>query len=162
MLRSLRPRVAATDLSRLQIQVHLTVDFCRRSRSSNLLGNLTFLGLAICVFTWGLQYKLSLYEPPQAVSHRVVQAKLLSEDEQSIATPDRLAVRAKLTDKVTNTVLAAMFLILFTVPLLLNTPASGQLADRSNPSWHPRRTPWSIRFVRPPPALVLALSHSSF
>ena len=45
--------------------------------------SLTFLSLALCVFAWGLQYKLSLYDPPQAASHQVPQAKLLSKNEWS-------------------------------------------------------------------------------
>ena len=41
-----------------------------------------FLVLAISVFTWGLQYKLSLYDPPHSNSHAIPEAKLLSRDEQ--------------------------------------------------------------------------------
>jgi hypothetical protein len=41
-----------------------------------------FLGLGICVFTWGLQYKLSLYYPPHSSFHQVPAAKLLSKNEQ--------------------------------------------------------------------------------
>jgi hypothetical protein len=39
--------------------------------------------LASCVFAWGLKYKLSLYDPPQAVSHHMAAAKLLSGKERS-------------------------------------------------------------------------------
>jgi hypothetical protein len=42
-----------------------------------------FTALACCVFLWGLQYKLSLYYPPQATAHHVPMAKLLSKNEQS-------------------------------------------------------------------------------
>ncbi|WP_446741682.1 hypothetical protein [Silvibacterium acidisoli] len=42
----------------------------------------TFLGLAMAVFAWGLAYKLSLYDPPQAVSRQMPQAKLLSREQQ--------------------------------------------------------------------------------
>jgi hypothetical protein len=41
-----------------------------------------FLGLGICVFAWGLQYKLSLYYPPHSSFHEVPEAKLLSRNEQ--------------------------------------------------------------------------------
>lgn len=41
-----------------------------------------FLGLGICVFAWGLQYKLSLYYPAHSTYHRVPAAKLLSKNEQ--------------------------------------------------------------------------------
>jgi hypothetical protein len=34
--------------------------------------------LGVCVFAWGLKYKLSLYDPPQSVSHRMPAAKLLA------------------------------------------------------------------------------------
>ena len=53
-----------------------------RSRFSRFF--LVFAGLALFVFTWGLQYKVSLYDPPQATSHSIPQAKLLSEDEQAL------------------------------------------------------------------------------
>jgi hypothetical protein len=38
--------------------------------------------LGICVFAWGLKYKLSLYDPPQSVSHHMPAAKLLAGKEQ--------------------------------------------------------------------------------
>src|SRR5271167_2450542 len=40
------------------------------------------VALALAVFVWGLSYKLSLYDPPQASSHRMVAAKLLSNRER--------------------------------------------------------------------------------
>jgi hypothetical protein len=40
------------------------------------------IALALAVFVWGLSYKLSLYDPPQASSHRMVAAKLLSNRER--------------------------------------------------------------------------------
>lgn len=36
------------------------------------------VALGICVFAWGLKYKLSLYDPPHALSHHMPEAKLLS------------------------------------------------------------------------------------
>jgi hypothetical protein len=41
-----------------------------------------FLPLALAVFSWGLQYKLSLYDPPHAISHSMPHAKLLSSKER--------------------------------------------------------------------------------
>lgn len=38
--------------------------------------------LAVAVFAWGLQYKLSLYPGEMAVPHRVPMAKLLTNDKQ--------------------------------------------------------------------------------
>jgi hypothetical protein len=40
--------------------------------------------LAVCVFAWGLKYKLSLYDPPRAVSHNMPAAKLLAGKERSV------------------------------------------------------------------------------
>ena len=53
----------------------------RRGIVSSL--NLAFIGLALAVFAWGTQYKISLYDPPQAASHQVPPAKLISEDRQT-------------------------------------------------------------------------------
>jgi hypothetical protein len=41
-----------------------------------------FVGLVISVFTWGLQYKLSLYQGKDAISHQMPEAKLLSQRER--------------------------------------------------------------------------------
>jgi hypothetical protein len=46
--------------------------------------SLVFLG--ICVFAWGLRYKLSLYDPPHATSRRMPAAKLLTGRERGEAT----------------------------------------------------------------------------
>jgi len=36
--------------------------------------------LGVCVFAWGLRYKLSLYSSPHSATHRVPEAKLLLTD----------------------------------------------------------------------------------
>lgn len=45
---------------------------------------MAFVALTLAVFTWGLQYKLSLYQSPHAVSRHMPAAKLLSGDERSV------------------------------------------------------------------------------
>lgn len=60
---------------------------------------LSFLGLAFCVFIWGLQYKLSLYDPPQALSHKIPTAKLLSKNEQGSAEEGSLAVKSSVSQE---------------------------------------------------------------
>ena len=72
-----------------------------------------FLGLAFCVFGWGLQYKLSLYDPPQAVSHEIPQAKLISKDEQSLTTDNPLIKRLNASDKVVQTAFHGLFFAIF-------------------------------------------------
>jgi hypothetical protein len=42
--------------------------------------------LGMCVFAWGLKYKLSLYDPPHSISHHMPAAKLLAGKEK-IALP---------------------------------------------------------------------------
>ena len=64
-----------------------------------LVRTLVFLGLAICVFTWGLQYKISLFDPHQSASVRLQKVKLLSKDEQTESTARPLVVRSRTTVK---------------------------------------------------------------
>jgi hypothetical protein len=73
---------------------------------------LGFLGLALCVFMWGLQYKLSLYDPPQSISHKIPTAKLLSKDEQAA---DKASLLAKSSASEREMPLA---LLCFAPPLL--------------------------------------------
>jgi hypothetical protein len=68
---------------------------------------LILLGLGLSVFGWGLQYKLSLYDPPQASSHQMPQAKLLSQDEQ--ATAAHTSLTAKIPVKFCWAVLSCAF-----------------------------------------------------
>ena len=47
-----------------------------------------FLGLAVLVFTWGLQYKVSLYAAPPSAVHHMVKAKLLTNEKQSVVADE--------------------------------------------------------------------------
>jgi len=57
----------------------------KRARQWNTLVLLT-VGLAVAIFAWGLNYKLSLYEPATRTVHHTVAAKLLSDRERSADT----------------------------------------------------------------------------
>jgi hypothetical protein len=46
------------------------------------------------VFVWGLQYKLSLYDPPQSITHKIPAAKLLSKNEQAAGADTVATVNA--------------------------------------------------------------------
>ena len=61
----------------------LKVDSCFR-RETNLPRFLLGLGLALSLFFWGMQYKLSLYDPPESISHSIPAAKLLSGSEKTV------------------------------------------------------------------------------
>lgn len=112
------------------------------------------LGLAACVFAWGLEYKLSLYDPPQAASHRIPQAKLLSRDERSGIAEGPLLVRTKTCTKVNYTVPTSVLFFELLAPSKLNPQASEQRERLTSHSWHIRRGLLSTFFVRPPPVLA--------
>jgi hypothetical protein len=118
--------------------------------------------LAICVFAWGLQYKLSLYDPPQAASHQIPRAKLLSRDEQSSTAEHPLVIRTKTSTSVIYTAPTAIFLILLLAISPLNPPVSRRLEKRAKRLFHLHRAVLNTLFVRPPPLLAWALLHPSF
>lgn len=69
-----------------------------------------FLPLALAVFCWGLQYKLSLYDPPQAISHSMPQAKLLSSKER--VSPSLMSIAGEASSPgATGQVLRGSFVI---------------------------------------------------
>lgn len=135
-------------------QVALTVHGWIKTRLYGRFGTLALLGLAFCVFAWGLQYKLSLYDPPQAASHRIPQAKLLSRNERSGIAESQLVIRTKTSTRVSYTVPTAVFLILLLPLSILNPQASGQRKQRTRNSWHLRHGLLNIFLVRPPPSLA--------
>ena len=111
---------------------------------------LVFLGLAFCVFTWGLQYKLSLYDPPQAISHRAPQAKLLANDEPSRMAAVLRAIATEPTVRITihgDGILPFLLLCLSVASLSL----LAQEAPLTDASSHVRPALLSDLFVRPPP-----------
>jgi hypothetical protein len=136
------------------ISVAVTVNRWSKSRPFSLFGMLAFLGLAFCVFAWGLQYKLSLYDPPQTASHQIPQAKLLSRDEQSSTTEHPLVIRAKIFTSVIYTAPTAIFLILLLAICLLNPSASIRVEKLANKLLHLHRAILNTLFVRPPPVLA--------
>lgn len=85
------------------------------SRPISRVGALAFVGLAFCVFMWGLQYKLSLYDSPGAASHQIPRAKLLSKNEQSGSTESPLVVRARTSTRTIYTVPTVYTFILLLV-----------------------------------------------
>lgn len=117
-------------------------------------GTLAFLGLALCVFTWGLQYKLSLYDPPHAPSHQIPTARLISRNERPDATESPAVAHAKAFTKAVQPMPAAAFLILLMALGALAPPVSRPWEEQANRSWHLRRVLLNSFFVRPPPVLL--------
>jgi uncharacterized integral membrane protein len=136
------------------IWVAVTVNRWIKSRPLGLFGMLAFLGLAFCVFAWGLQYKLSLYDPPQTASHQIPKAKLLSRDEQSSTAEHPLVIRTRTSTSVIYTAPTAVFLILLLAISPLNPPVSRRVEKRANRLLHLHRAILNTLFVRPPPVLA--------
>jgi hypothetical protein len=108
------------------------------------------MGLALCVFLWGLGYKLSLYDPPQSVTHSLPKAKLLSKNERPRIF--RRSVEAQTEQPAVAPLPAAHLTVLFlpAVPVL-SLPVSIHRQPLANPL---RRAPYLSAtkfFVRPPP-----------
>jgi hypothetical protein len=125
-----------------------------KTRPFSRMGTSACIGLAFCLFTWGLQYKLSLYDPPEAASHHVPTAKLLSKNEQSSSTESPLVVRTRTSTKVIYIVPTVVVFFLLLVLSILNPPLSGQRQRRASGLWHLRRAHLRTHFVRPPPVLA--------
>lgn len=114
--------------------------------------SLAFLSLALCVFAWGLQYKVSLYDPPQAASHQVPQAKLLSKNEWSPTVEDSRGIDMKISPQV---LVQQFFPWIFCLSLTLGLERF--MASRkkhfamSRPGLARRSACLSAFFFRPPP-----------
>jgi hypothetical protein len=114
---------------------------------------LILLGLGLSVFGWGLQYKLSLYDPPQASSHQMPQAKLLSQDEQ--ATAAHTSLTAKIPVKFCWAVLSCAFFFFTLAFDRQSSLASSQRARETSRPWCLHiRAHLNAFFFRPPPILV--------
>jgi hypothetical protein len=115
---------------------------------------LGFVALALAVFTWGLGYKLSLYDPPQAKSHEIPQAKLLSKNEQAIAVQSPLLKDAKDPSTTVRKVLSAVVLLFaVTLGLPMAPTFHRNVLDTGTPCPPRRFAALTSFFFRPPPVL---------
>jgi hypothetical protein len=109
--------------------------------------------LAICVFTWGLQYKLSLYYPKHSTYHQLPEAKLLSKNEQATAIDGVLMSIAKAPNDIVRGGLFTLMLFAWVLGL---PPISGATQTEQE-----RTRPWLVSlsaalnafFFKPPPTL---------
>lgn len=132
----------------------VTVNPWRNSRLFQRCGSLAFLGLAVFVFTWGLQYKLSLYDPPKSVSHQIPQAKLISEDEQTETTQSPLVVQTKSFPRISYAVTAAVFFILYFPLCVQSSQSAGRVEVNASDFSYLYRGLFGSFLVRPPPTLI--------
>ncbi len=122
------------------------------------LCRLTFalLSLALCVFAWGLQYKLSLYNPPQASIHQIPQAKLLSKDQWAPSPQDGHALDLNPTLQLSA---EQLFLLGLFLVVALGTQTSPAATEKHREGCRPWLS-WSSAslnafFFRPPPSVLL-------
>jgi len=137
------------------MQVLVAMHRWRKARLFSHLGALAFICLASCVFIWGLQYKLSLYDPPESATHHIPMAKLLSKNEQSNATESPQVVRTRTSTEIIYTASNFVFFILLLTLSALNPRLSGQRMSRASQFVHRLRSPHlETYFVRPPPVFA--------
>jgi hypothetical protein len=137
------------------ISVRVIVQNEGKSRPLMRMGTLGFLALACCVFAWGLQYKLSLYEPPQSATHQIPAAKLLSKDEQPSTFERPVVVRGKTAVTVFYATPAAGFLIVFLALSLLTPSIMGPREASASRMWRLCQRAFRRHYsVRPPPVLA--------
>lgn len=133
----------------IPLWVPLVLQLWRKNRTYGWLRSLALLGLAFCVFTWGFQYKLSLYNP----SHQVPIAKLLSRNEQSDQLEHSIYTQ---TNPSTKVLLSASDAVLFAllIACAICLPFSSRSRRVEDLSLQLRQSLLETHFVRPPPSLV--------
>jgi hypothetical protein len=120
----------------------------RRVSHSTLI---TLSLIIIGILVWGLQYKLSLYDPPVSPSRTIAQAKLLSPNER----PDSLRTIAQLRPQV----LPLLFLTFLITAVCLGIRLMQLVRLKASASQDARYTCDRVScffFFRPPPAFAFA------
>jgi hypothetical protein len=133
----------------VELVLERSVEWCRKSSDNRraVLLPLGFLMLSLAVFGWGLQYKLSLYQGQNSITHQAPVAKLLSQKERP-ATAQTLDARFPEVPIFTAFVLVAM-------ASLLRLAATRYLRTGSLERSRPPRPPClQALFFRPPPVLT--------
>jgi hypothetical protein len=110
-----------------------------------------FIGLAISVFTWGLQYKISLYYPKHSTYHQLPEAKLLSRDEQATATESLLVISEKAWNDVVRGGLFTLALFVWAFGLFPILGTTRTVPERTRPWLVLLSARLEAFFFRPPP-----------
>jgi hypothetical protein len=103
--------------------------------------------LAMAVFAWGLQYKLSLYQSKDSISHSAPEAKLLSQKERPMTGQ---AMTGRPTQMPAPPILPALLMLAMTPGL---HQAAARYARTGSTERAPAPLPACLRavFFRPPP-----------
>ena len=118
-----------------------------------------FLGLAISVFAWGLQYKLSLYDPPHSTSHEIPEAKLLSRDERATVVEGLFVSGTEAWPVIAHILpFRLLALVVLGLPFLVTQIFRHQGREAKRPWRISCRPGLNAFFFRPPPSLTRLLS----
>jgi hypothetical protein len=131
--------------------MRIVQDFCNSpgKRRFAFLLPLGLLMLSMAVFGWGLQYKLSLYQASDSISHLTPEAKLLSQKERPVA---RLAIDARPAEIPAFPLLPALLMVAFTPGLYQAATRYARTASKEG-SRAPLPPCLQAVFLRPPPVL---------
>jgi len=111
------------------------------------------IGLMLSVFTWGLQYKLSLYDPPQSVTHTIPEAKLLNKDGRTTVSQSGVTVDTRFPASFAVT--AGIFFLCLLSHVASERPAIRLAAlDPDFSSFMSNSRGLSAFSFRPPPSLL--------
>lgn len=135
----------------------VAVNYWMKHRRISVWLSLAFLALALAVIGWGTGYKLSLYDAPNAVSHQMPHAKLLSKNER--VTQDDKSFSARGVDPNRNPAPSALLCICFVLSLAsaaFNKAAISRGGERkATHSWRLRHgASLNFFFALPPPILA--------
>lgn len=131
------------------------MDLIRTNRWKLSCRNIFLFGLALLVFAWGLQYKLSLDLGPHSTLHKMVEAKLLSGDDLGAAAKSPTASLPSDLDNLPPVApLSVLLLSLVAIslwgasaPPIRREPVTARLWRK------PDRATHGAFFFRPPPSL---------
>ena len=140
------------------VQSHaILTDRSKSHRTSSRLSML-FVLLGVCVFVWGLGYKLSLYETQTSSIHRIPEAKLLTRtnEDRNLADGGWLS-----HPKSPSLEQVRVYTFILAITLLTTVGACASVERRH--AYLPRL--WHLRlgafqsefFLRPPPAASISL-----
>jgi hypothetical protein len=128
------------------------------SRRTYTLRAMGMFILAIAVFGWGLQYKLSLYDAPDSNSNSALHAKLLSEKERPASSFDVASTRS--ASPQSSIFYLAFLLIAIISSLHLAVSLRARTLLKNKESRQQRYAALDFFSFRPPPALLR--SHQAF
>lgn len=150
-------RVAGLGASYLTHANCVAVNYWMKHRRIPVWLSLAFLALALAVVGWGTGYKLSLYDAPNAVSHQMPHAKLLSKNEQATEKNSSFATHGvEPNEKLSLRTLLCICIVLSLASAAINKAAINRGEERkATHSWRLRHgASLNFFFVLPPPILA--------